>query len=135
MKFLQTRRRRKEPAFVLAVRVGKLQVEAHPLLMDWAPAHARLGEGWGAAARHRRRRIATARLYVQVPPRRATAPKPSPFPSFRWHGPVQCPCYTFQHARRNSWQVIAKTPASTRESLCIVVSLYYVMYGSLLIST
>lgn len=47
--------------------MGRLHVAAHPLLLDWAPAHARLGEGWAAVARHRRRRIAAARLYVQVP--------------------------------------------------------------------
>ncbi len=60
------RRRRKEAAFLLEVWVGKLQVAAHPLLLDWAPRHARLGEGWATVARHRRRRIAATRLYVQV---------------------------------------------------------------------
>lgn len=52
---------------MLEVRVGRLHVAAHPLLLDWAPAQARLEEGWAAVARHRRRRIAAARLYVQVP--------------------------------------------------------------------
>lgn len=57
------------PAFLLEVRLGQLRVRSHPSLVDWGSA-GRGGmmsaDGWAAAARHRRRRLAATRMYAQV---------------------------------------------------------------------
>ena len=57
------------PAFLLEVRVGRLQVRSHPSLVDWGGA-GRGGmmssDGWAAVARHRRRRLAATHVYAQV---------------------------------------------------------------------
>lgn len=57
------------PAFVLELRLGRLHVLQHPSLVDWSgPQRAGMmsADGWAAAARHRRRRLAATRMYVQV---------------------------------------------------------------------
>lgn len=48
---------------MLEVRIGKLKIAAHPLLMEWGPPQS---QGWAAAARLRRRRVAATRLYAQA---------------------------------------------------------------------
>jgi hypothetical protein len=56
------------PAFLLEVRLGQLRVRSHPSLVDWGGARGGMmsADGWAAAARHRRRRLAATRMYAQV---------------------------------------------------------------------
>ena len=65
---VEIRRDRRAPAFCLEVRLGRLRVEAHPSLVEWGSQRAGTmsADGWAATARHRRRRLAATRLYVQV---------------------------------------------------------------------
>lgn len=66
---MRLHRDERAPAFVLEVRLGRLHVSQHPSLVDWSgPQRAGMmsADGWAAAARHRRRRLAATRMYVQV---------------------------------------------------------------------